>query len=311
MNDSNIKKVLLLGSGALKIGEAGEFDYSGSQALKALKEEGIETVLINPNIATVQTSEGVADKIYFLPVTPHFVEQVVIKERPQGIMLAFGGQTALNCGVELYKSGILEKYGLQVLGTPIESIINTEDRELFVEKLNEIGVQTINSVACEDIASARQAALSLGYPVILRAAYALGGLGSGFCNDETELNILAEKAFSFSPQVLVEKSLKGWKEIEYEVVRDRYDNCITVCNMENFDPLGIHTGESIVIAPSQTLTNAEYQKLRSLSIQIVRHVGIVGECNVQYALDPNSEDYRVIEVNARLSRSSALASKAT
>lgn len=311
MNVKNLQKVLLLGSGALKIGEAGEFDYSGSQALKALKEEGIQTVLINPNIATVQTSEGIADKIYFLPVTPHFVEEVIIKERPQGIMLAFGGQTALNCGVELYKSGVLEKYGIEVLGTPIEAIINTEDRELFVEKLNEINVKTISSEACANIKEAQQAAQRLGFPVILRAAYALGGLGSGFCNNEEELNTLAEKAFSFSPQVLVEKSLKGWKEIEYEVVRDQYDNCITVCNMENFDPLGIHTGESIVIAPSQTLTNAEYQKLRSLSIQIVRHVGIVGECNVQYALDPNSEEYRVIEVNARLSRSSALASKAT
>ena len=306
-----IKKVLLLGSGALKIGEAGEFDYSGSQALKALKEEGIETILINPNIATVQTSEGVADKIYFLPVTPYFVERVIEKERPDGIMLAFGGQTALNCGVELFQSGVLEKYHLQVLGTPVQAIMDTEDRELFVEKLNEIDVKTIKSEACESIEQARRAAATLGYPVILRAAYALGGLGSGFCDNEEELNRLAEKAFSFSPQVLVEKSLKGWKEVEYEVVRDRFDNCITVCNMENFDPLGIHTGESIVIAPSQTLTNAEYHKLRELSIRIVRHVGIVGECNVQYAFDPQSEDYRVIEVNARLSRSSALASKAT
>ena len=308
---NQIKKVLLLGSGALKIGEAGEFDYSGSQALKALKEEGIETVLINPNIATVQTSEGVADHIYFLPVTPYFVERVIEKERPDGIMLAFGGQTALNCGVELYESGVLEKYNLQVLGTPVQAIMDTEDRELFVEKLNEINVKTIKSEACENVEQARKAAAELGYPVILRAAYALGGLGSGFCDNEEELSKLAEKAFSFSPQVLVEKSLKGWKEVEYEVVRDRYDNCITVCNMENFDPLGIHTGESIVIAPSQTLTNAEYHKLRELSIRIVRHVGIVGECNVQYAFDPNSEDYRVIEVNARLSRSSALASKAT
>lgn len=308
---NQIKKVLLLGSGALKIGEAGEFDYSGSQALKALKEEGIETVLINPNIATVQTSEGVADHIYFLPVTPYFVERVIEKERPDGIMLAFGGQTALNCGVELYESGVLEKYNLQVLGTPVQAIMDTEDRELFVEKLNEINVNTIKSEACENVEQARKAAAELGYPVILRAAYALGGLGSGFCDNEEELNKLAEKAFSFSPQVLVEKSLKGWKEVEYEVVRDRFDNCITVCNMENFDPLGIHTGESIVIAPSQTLTNAEYHKLRELSIRIVRHVGIVGECNVQYAFDPNSEDYRVIEVNARLSRSSALASKAT
>lgn len=309
--NNNIKKVLLLGSGALKIGEAGEFDYSGSQALKALKEEGIETILINPNIATVQTSEGVADRIYFLPVTPYFVERVIEKERPDGIMLAFGGQTALNCGVKLFENGVLEKYNLQVLGTPVQAIMDTEDRELFVEKLNEINVKTIKSEACENIEQARKAAANLGYPVILRAAYALGGLGSGFCDNEEELNKLAEKAFSFSPQVLVEKSLKGWKEVEYEVVRDRFDNCITVCNMENFDPLGIHTGESIVIAPSQTLSNAEYHKLRELSIRIVRHVGIVGECNVQYAFDPNSEDYRVIEVNARLSRSSALASKAT
>lgn len=308
---NTIKKVLLLGSGALKIGEAGEFDYSGSQALKALKEEGIETILINPNIATVQTSEGVADRIYFLPVTPYFVERVIQKEHPDGIMLAFGGQTALNCGVKLFESGVLEKYNLKVLGTPVQAIMDTEDRELFVEKLNEINVKTIKSEACENIEQARKAASALGYPVILRAAYALGGLGSGFCDNEEELNKLAEKAFSFSPQVLVEKSLKGWKEVEYEVVRDRFDNCITVCNMENFDPLGIHTGESIVIAPSQTLSNAEYHKLRELSIRIVRHVGIVGECNVQYAFDPNSEDYRVIEVNARLSRSSALASKAT
>ena len=311
MEDKGIKKVLLLGSGALKIGEAGEFDYSGSQALKALKEEGIETVLINPNIATVQTSEGVADQIYFLPVTPFFVEKVIRKERPQGILLAFGGQTALNCGVALYKEGILEKYGVQVLGTPVQAIIDTEDRELFVKKLDEIDVKTIKSHACENMEEARKAAAHLGYPVIIRAAYALGGLGSGFCDNEDELNKLAEKAFSFSPQVLVEKSLKGWKEIEYEVVRDRDDNCITVCNMENFDPLGIHTGESIVIAPSQTLTNSEYHKLRALSIRIIRHIGIVGECNVQYAFDPESEDYRVIEVNARLSRSSALASKAT
>ena len=311
MKDDNIKKVLLLGSGALKIGEAGEFDYSGSQALKALREEGVQTVLINPNIATVQTSEGVADQIYFLPVQPYFVERVIQKERPDGILLAFGGQTALNCGVELYRSGVLEKYGVKVLGTPVQAIMDTEDRELFVDKLNEIDVKTIKSEACETIEQARRAAAELGYPVILRAAYALGGLGSGFCDNEQELDKLAEKAFSFSPQVLVEKSLKGWKEIEYEVVRDKYDNCITVCNMENFDPLGIHTGESIVIAPSQTLTNSEYHKLRALSIKIVRHIGIVGECNVQYAFDPQSEDYRVIEVNARLSRSSALASKAT
>lgn len=311
MTDKTIKKVLLLGSGALKIGEAGEFDYSGSQALKAMKEEGIETILINPNIATVQTSEGIADKIYFLPVTPFFVEEVIKKERPQGILLAFGGQTALNCGVAIYKAGILEKYDVQVLGTPIRAIMDTEDRELFVNKLDEINVKTIKSHAVENIEDAVEAAANLGYPVIIRAAYALGGLGSGFCNNEEELRTLADKAFSYSPQVLVEKSLKGWKEIEYEVVRDRYDNCITVCNMENFDPLGIHTGESIVVAPSQTLTNREYNLLRELAIKIVKHIGIVGECNVQYAFDPNSEDYRVIEVNARLSRSSALASKAT
>ena len=311
MKDENIKKVLLLGSGALKIGEAGEFDYSGSQALKALREEGVKTVLINPNIATVQTSEGVADQIYFLPVQPYFVEEVIKKERPDGILLSFGGQTALNCGVELYRQGILEKYNVKVLGTPVQAIMDTEDRELFVEKLDEIDVKTIKSEACETIEQARKAAAELGYPVIIRAAYALGGLGSGFADNEEELDKIAEKAFSFSPQVLVEKSLKGWKEIEYEVVRDRYDNCITVCNMENFDPLGIHTGESIVIAPSQTLTNSEYHKLRALAIKIIRHIGIVGECNVQYAFDPQSEDYRVIEVNARLSRSSALASKAT
>ena len=311
MKDESIKKVLILGSGALKIGEAGEFDYSGSQALKALREEGVSTVLINPNIATVQTSEGVADQIYFLPVQPYFVERVIEKERPDGILLSFGGQTALNCGVELDKKGVLRKYNVKVLGTPVRAIMDTEDRELFVERLDEIDVRTIKSEACEDIQQARLAAKTLGYPVIVRAAYALGGLGSGFADNEEELNTLCEKAFSFSPQVLVEKSLKGWKEIEYEVVRDRYDNCITVCNMENFDPLGIHTGESIVIAPSQTLSNSEYHKLRALSIKIVRHIGIVGECNVQYAFDPESEDYRVIEVNARLSRSSALASKAT
>ena len=307
----NIKKVLILGSGALKIGEAGEFDYSGSQALKAIKEEGIETVLINPNIATVQTSDGVADTVYFLPVTPFFVEKVIAKERPDGILLAFGGQTALNCGVALYQSGVLEKYHVEVLGTPVQAIMDTEDRELFVQRLDEIGVKTIKSEAVENAADARRAAAELGYPVIVRAAYALGGLGSGFCDSEEELNTLVEKAFSFSPQVLVEKSLKGWKEVEYEVVRDRFDNCITVCNMENFDPLGIHTGESIVIAPSQTLSNTDYHKLRELAIRIIRHIGIVGECNVQYAYDPESEDYRVIEVNARLSRSSALASKAT
>lgn len=311
VDKKNISKVLLLGSGALKIGEAGEFDYSGSQALKALKEENIETVLINPNIATVQTSEGIADKIYFLPVTPYFVEKVIAKERPQGILLAFGGQTALNCGVELYKSGILEKYNVQVLGTPVQAIIDTEDRELFVKKLDQIDIKTIKSEAVSSVEDAKHAAKELGYPIIVRAAYALGGLGSGFCDNEEELVALTEKSLSFSPQVLIEKSLKGWKEIEFEVVRDAYDNCITVCNMENFDPLGIHTGESIVVAPCQTLTNEDCSMLRNLAIRIVRHVGIVGECNVQYAYDPQSMDYRVIEINARLSRSSALASKAT
>ena len=304
-------KVLLLGSGALKIGQAGEFDYSGAQALKALKEEGVRSVLINPNIATVQTSKDVADTVYFQPVTPDFVEHVIEKERPDGILLSFGGQTALNCGVELYRKGVFEKYGVKVLGTPVQAIINTEDRDLFVKRLDEIGVKTIKSEACNTIEEVQKAAHGLGFPVILRAAYALGGLGSGFCDNDEELLTQAEEAFAFSPQVLVEKSLKGWKEIEYEVVRDRYDNCITVCNMENFDPLGIHTGESIVVAPSQTLSNNEYHKLRALAIKIIRHIGIVGECNVQYALDPASEDYRVIEVNARLSRSSALASKAT
>ena len=306
-----VSKVLLLGSGALKIGQAGEFDYSGAQALKALKEEGIHSVLINPNIATVQTSKDVADTVYFQPVTPEFVERVIEKERPDGILLSFGGQTALNCGVELYEKGVLEKYGVKVLGTPVQAIIDTEDRDLFVKRLDEIGVKTIKSEACNTVEEVQKAAHALGFPVILRAAYALGGLGSGFCDNEAELLSQAEEAFSFSPQVLVEKSLKGWKEIEYEVVRDRYDNCITVCNMENFDPLGIHTGESIVVAPSQTLTNSEYHMLRALAIKIIRHIGIVGECNVQYAFDPQSEDYRVIEVNARLSRSSALASKAT
>ena len=311
MTDKSIKKVLLLGSGALKIGEAGEFDYSGSQALKAMKEEGITTVLINPNIATVQTSDNFADKIYFLPVTPYFVEKVIEKERPDGILLAFGGQTALNCGVELYRGGVLDKYNVKVLGTPVQAIIDTEDRELFVRKLDEIDVRTIRSSAVDSVEGALEVANKLGYPVIVRAAYALGGLGSGFCDNDAELTALAEKALSFSPQILIEKSLKGWKEIEYEVVRDRYDNCITVCNMENFDPLGIHTGESIVVAPSQTLSNDDYHYLRSLAIKIIRHIGIVGECNVQYAYDPESMDYRVIEVNARLSRSSALASKAT
>ena len=311
MDRKEIKKVLLLGSGALKIGQAGEFDYSGAQALKALKEEGIHSVLINPNIATVQTSKDVADTVYFQPVKPEFVERVIEKERPDGILLSFGGQTALNCGVELYEKGVLAKYGVEVLGTPVQAIIDTEDRDLFVKRLDEIGVKTIKSEACSSVEEVQKAAHELGFPVILRAAYALGGLGSGFCDNDEELLAQAEEAFSFSPQVLVEKSLKGWKEIEYEVVRDRFDNCITVCNMENFDPLGIHTGESIVVAPSQTLSNSEYHKLRALAIKIIRHIGIVGECNVQYALDPNSEDYRVIEVNARLSRSSALASKAT
>ena len=311
MKDKTIKKVLLLGSGALKIGQAGEFDYSGSQALKALKEEGIETVLVNPNIATVQTSKGIADKVYFQPVQPDFVERIIERERPDGILLSFGGQTALNCGVSLHQKGVLEKYGVTVLGTPVEAIIDTEDRDLFVRRLDEIGVKTIRSQACGDVESVRRAAAELGFPVILRAAYALGGLGSGFCDNEQELLAQAEEAFSFSSQVLVEKSLKGWKEIEYEVVRDSEDNCVTICNMENLDPLGIHTGESIVVAPSQTLSNQEYHQLRAIAIKIVRHIGIVGECNVQYALDPQSEDYRVIEVNARLSRSSALASKAT
>ncbi|MCD8073019.1 MAG: carbamoyl-phosphate synthase (glutamine-hydrolyzing) large subunit [Alistipes sp.] len=309
--DHNIKKVILLGSGALKIGEAGEFDYSGSQALKALREEGVYTVLINPNIATIQTSENIADKVYFLPVTPEFVEEVIARERPQGILLAFGGQTALNCGVKLYQAGVLEKYGVEVLGTQVQAIIDTEDREKFVAKLDQIDVKTIKSEAVTNVEDAKRVAAELGYPVIIRAAYTLGGLGSGFCDNQEQMESLAGKAFNYSPQILVEKSLKGWKEVEYEVVRDRHDNCITVCNMENFDPLGIHTGESIVVAPSQTLTNSEYHKLRQLAIRIVRHIGIVGECNVQYALDPDSEDYRVIEVNARLSRSSALASKAT
>ena len=309
--DKSVKKVILLGSGALKIGEAGEFDYSGSQALKALKEEGITTILINPNIATVQTSEGIADKIYFLPVTPYFIEQVIIKVMPDGILLSFGGQTALNCGIELFINGALERNKVRVLGTPIQAIIDTEDRDFFVKKLNEIDVKTIESIATTNVEDATEAAKKLGFPVIIRAAYTLGGQGSAFCNNEKELRKRAENAFSYSKQILVEKSLKGWKEVEYEVVRDQYDNCITVCNMENFDPLGIHTGESIVVAPSQTLTNSEYHSLRQLAIKIIRHIGIVGECNIQYALDPYSEDYRVIEVNARLSRSSALASKAT
>src|SRR5660398_129789 len=311
MIKTDIKKVIILGSGALKIGEAGEFDYSGSKALKALKAEGVETILVNPNIATIQTSEDIADKIYFLPITPYFVEEVIKKENPQGILLAFGGQTALNCGVALYKSGVLEKYNIKVVGTPVQSIIDTEDREIFANMLKEIDVYTPRSIAAENMEQARNAAKIVGFPIIIRAAYTLGGLGSGFCENEKVLDALASKAFTYSPQILVEESIKGWKEVEYEVVRDKYDNCITVCNMENFDPLGIHTGESIVVAPSQTLTNSEYHKLRELSIKIIRHIGIVGECNVQYALSPESEDYRVIEVNARLSRSSALASKAT
>jgi carbamoyl-phosphate synthase large subunit len=309
--DKSIRKVIVLGSGALKIGEAGEFDYSGSQALKALREENIKTVLINPNIATVQTSEGIADTIYFLPVTPYFVEQVIEKEKPDGILLAFGGQTALNCGIALFRAGVLKKHNIRVLGTPVQAIMDTEDRDLFIKKLDEINVKTIQSFAVTNMDDAVKAAAELGYPVIIRAAYTLGGQGSGFCNDDAELLKMSEKAFSYAPQILVEKSLKGWKEVEYEVVRDCYDNCITVCNMENLDPLGIHTGESIVVAPSQTLTNSEYHSLRQLAIKIIRHIGIVGECNIQYALDPCSEDYRVIEVNARLSRSSALASKAT
>jgi carbamoyl-phosphate synthase large subunit len=311
MIQTDIKKAIILGSGALKIGEAGEFDYSGSQALKALKEEGVETILINPNIATIQTSVDIADKIYFLPITPYFVEEVIKKEKPQGILLAFGGQTALNCGVALFESGVLEKYNLKVVGTPVQSIIETEDRQFFANMLAEIGVHTPRSISAVNMEETRAAAKKVGFPIIIRAAYTLGGLGSGFCENEEELEILASKAFSYSPQILVEESIKGWKEVEYEVVRDKYDNCITVCNMENFDPLGIHTGESIVVAPSQTLSNSEYHKLRAISIKIIRRVGVVGECNVQFALDPHSEDYRVIEVNARLSRSSALASKAT
>ena len=311
MIQSEIKKAVILGSGALKIGEAGEFDYSGSQALKALKEEGVETILINPNIATIQTSEDIADKIYFLPITPFFVEEVIKKEKPQGILLAFGGQTALNCGVALFQSGVLEKYNIEVVGTPVQSIIDTEDRDIFAKMLAEIGIKTPKSIAASNMEEAYAAAKQVGFPIIIRAAYTLGGLGSGFCEDDIELEALASKAFSYSPQILIEESIKGWKEVEYEVVRDRFDNCITVCNMENFDPLGIHTGESIVVAPSQTLSNSEYHKLREISIKIIRRVGVIGECNVQFALDPHSEDYRVIEVNARLSRSSALASKAT
>ena len=305
------KKVLVLGSGGLKIGQAGEFDYSGSQALKALREEGIETVLINPNIATIQTSEGMADRTYFLPVLPEYVRQVIEKERTDGLLLSFGGQTALNCGVTLDREGILYKYGVKVLGTPVKAIEDTEDRQRFVDRLNEIGALTPRSAAVTDTDAAVEAAAEIGYPVMVRVAYALGGAGSGICRNEGEIRRRCDRAFSHTPQALVEEWLGGWKEIEYEVVRDIYDNCITVCNMENFDPLGIHTGESIVVAPSQTLTDGEYHKLRRISIEVIRHLGIVGECNIQYALDPLSEDYRIIEVNARLSRSSALASKAT
>jgi len=308
---SKVKKVLVLGSGALKIGEAGEFDYSGSQAIKALKEEGIESVLLNPNIATIQTSAGMADKVYFLPVNAYFAEEVIKKEKPDGLFLAFGGQTALNCGVKLWEKGIFEKYNLKVLGTPVATIAKTEDRDLFNKELTKIGVKMPRSIACTDKAQGMAAAKKIGFPLIIRAAFALGGKGSGFAADEKELEEMLDTAFAYSPQVLVEENLKGWKEVEYEVVRDRTDNCITVCNMENFDPLGIHTGESIVVAPSQTLTNHEYHKLREIAIKVIRHLGVVGECNIQYALDPKSDDYRVIEVNARLSRSSALASKAT
>ncbi|KKT76241.1 MAG: Carbamoyl-phosphate synthase, large subunit [Candidatus Peregrinibacteria bacterium GW2011_GWA2_44_7] len=305
------KKVLILGSGALKIGEAGEFDYSGSQAIKAMQEEKIKTVLINPNIATNQTSKGLADTIYFLPVDPFFVEKVIKKEKPDALLLSFGGQTALNCGLALDRSGVLKKYNVKVLGTPVKTIENTEDRELFNKELQKINVKVPTSIPCVNIKEGLKAAQKIGYPVIIRAAFALGGKGSGIADDQPMLHDMLEKAFAFSPQVLVEENLKGWKEIEYEVVRDAYDNCTTVCNMENIDPMGVHTGESIVVAPSQTLSNHEYHKLREIAIKTIRHLGIVGECNIQYALDPHSDDYRVIEVNARLSRSSALASKAT
>ena len=306
-----IKKVLVLGSGALKIGQAGEFDYSGSQALKAMKEEGIKTILINPNIATIQTSEGIADQVYFLPITPYFVEEIFKKEQPDGILLAFGGQTALNCGTELYNKGILAKYGVQVLGTSVEAIMYTEDRDLFVKKLDEIEVKTPKSIAVESMDDAFKAAREIGFPLIIRSAYALGGMGSGFCNNEEELKALAENAFSYAPQILVEESLKGWKEIEFEVIRDKNDHCFTVASMENVDPLGIHTGESIVVAPTCSLDDEELTMLQTLSCKVIRHLGIVGECNIQYAFNSETDDYRVIEVNARLSRSSALASKAT
>jgi carbamoyl-phosphate synthase large subunit len=304
-------KVIILGSSALKIGEAGEFDYSGSQAIKALKEESVYTILVNPNIATIQTSDYLADQVYFLPVTPYFVEQVIKKEKPEGILLGFGGQTALNCGVELDQTGVLRRYGVSVLGTPVEAIVNTEDRELFTAKLKQINVKVPNSQAVRSVEQALKVANELGFPVMIRIAYALGGLGSGICRNEEEVRERAQKAFSYAKQILVEEYLQGWKEIEYEIVRDQFDNCLSVCNMENFDPMGIHTGESIVVAPSQTLTNREYHKLREIAIRTVRHLGIIGECNIQYALDSQSDDYRVIEINARLSRSSALASKAT
>ena len=305
------RKIIVLGSSALKIGEAGEFDYSGSQAIKALKDAGIETVLVNPNIATIQTSEHLADKIYFLPVTPEFVEQIIQKEEPDGILLSFGGQTALNCGLELSKRGVFDRYGLAVLGTSIESIRDTEDRGRFVQRLGEISVKTPESFAVGNVDDALRTAADIGYPVMIRIAFALGGLGSGLCASAKEVRERAEKAFSHTDQILIEEYLEGWKEIEYEIVRDRYDNCIAVCNMENFDPLGIHTGESIVVAPSQTLDNEEYHSLREISLRVVRHIGILGECNIQFALEPRTGDYRVIEVNPRLSRSSALASKAT
>ena len=309
MSKTGIKKVIVLGSGALKIGQAGEFDYSGSQALKALREEGISTVLLNPNIATIQTSEGIADKVYFLPITPYFVEEIIKKERPDGILLAFGGQTALNCGTQLYTNGVLDKYGVRVLGTSVEAIMYTEDRDLFVKKLDEIDIKTPVSQAVETMDDAIKAANKIGFPVMIRSAYALGGMGSGICKDETELHTLAESAFTYSPQILVEESLKGWKEIEFEVIRDKNDHCFTVVSMENVDPLGVHTGESIVVAPTCSLTDEELHLLQDLSVKIIRHLGIVGECNIQYAFNSDTCDYRVIEVNARLSRSSGCAGK--
>jgi carbamoyl-phosphate synthase large subunit len=311
MANKKYKKVLILGSAALKIGEAGEFDYSGSQAIKAIKEERIYTILVNPNIATIQTSEDLADQVYFLPVTAEYVEKIIQKEKPDGILLSFGGQTALNTGLDLFNTGILKKHKIDILGTPAQTIQDTEDRDLFLKRLNEIDIKAARSRVAENTKDALKIAKKIGYPVMIRVAYALGGLGSGVCRNEKELTELATKSFTYTSQILIEEYLKGWKEIEYEVVRDKADNCITVCNMENMDPMGIHTGESIVVAPSQTLTNSEYHKLRSIAIKVIRHLGIVGECNIQYAFDPKSEDYRVIEVNARLSRSSALASKAT